>query len=54
RAAKENTASRAVAERLGMSLEGIISRNEKVQDRVLDHAVYALRKSDWQEKRSEK
>ncbi|EHS1184033.1 GNAT family N-acetyltransferase [Vibrio vulnificus] len=54
RAAKENTASRAVAERLGMSLEGIISRNEKVQDRVLDHAVYALRKTDWQEKYSEK
>lgn len=43
-AAKENLASRAVAERLGMTLEGIITRNEKVQDRVLDHAIYGLHK----------
>ncbi|HAS6347226.1 TPA: GNAT family N-acetyltransferase [Vibrio vulnificus] len=50
RAAKENHASRAVAERLGMQLEGIIRRNERVQNRVLDHAVYAISKSEWQAK----
>lgn len=41
-AAVENHSSRQVAERLGMVLEGIITRNEKVGDRVLDHAIYAL------------
>lgn len=42
-AAKENERSRAVCERLGMTLEGIITNAEKVEDRVYDHAVYALR-----------
>lgn len=43
-AAKDNQASRAVCERLGMTLEGTITHAEKVGDRILDHAVYGLYK----------
>lgn len=43
-AAKDNLASRAVAERVGMTLEGIITNAEKVGDRILDHAVYGIKK----------
>ncbi|KDM90398.1 GNAT family N-acetyltransferase [Photobacterium galatheae] len=41
-AAVENQASRAVAERLGMTREGVISRSENLNGRILDHAIYAL------------
>ncbi|UTM56860.1 GNAT family N-acetyltransferase [Photobacterium sp. CCB-ST2H9] len=41
-AAVENQASRSVAERLGMTLEGVISRNENLNGRILSHAIYAL------------
>ena len=41
-AAKENLASRAVCERLNMTLEGTITHAEKVGDRILDHAIYGL------------
>jgi len=40
--ASENKPSRAVCERLGMTLEGIISNAEFVQGRILDHAIYGL------------
>lgn len=43
-AAKENSASRAVCERLGLTLEGIITQKEKIQERILDHAVYGILK----------
>ena len=46
-AAKENKPSRAVCERLGMNLEGILTRREKVGDRILDHAVYGLHKKAY-------
>lgn len=39
-----NHRSRAVCERLGMKLEGVISNDERIGDRVLDHAKYALRR----------
>ncbi|MDW6094408.1 GNAT family protein [Vibrio rhizosphaerae] len=39
--AADNLPSRAVCERLGMTLEGIISHQEKVGDRILSHAIYA-------------
>ncbi|NOH78431.1 GNAT family N-acetyltransferase [Vibrio sp. RE86] len=45
-AAVENTASRNVAERVGMTLEGILTRQEKIGDRVLDHTIYGIQKSD--------
>ena len=43
-AAEENIASRAVIERLGFTLEGIVSRAESINGRVVDHAVYGLSK----------
>ena len=41
-AATENVASRAVCERLGMKLEGIISNSENLNGRIVDHAIYEL------------
>ncbi|RVU83773.1 GNAT family N-acetyltransferase [Leucothrix sargassi] len=41
-AAVDNTASRAVCERLGLMLEGVITNNEKVGERILDHAIYGI------------
>lgn len=46
-AAEENKASRGVCERLNMTLEGIITREEKVGDRTLDIATYGLSRTDW-------
>ncbi len=44
-AAVHNQPSRAVAERIGMTLEGIITRNENINGRIVDHAVYGRLKS---------
>jgi len=44
--AKDNLASRAVCERLNMTLEGTITHAEKIGDRILDHAVYGLYKQN--------
>ncbi|MHA7878926.1 MAG: GNAT family N-acetyltransferase [Saccharospirillum sp.] len=41
-AAVDNLASRKVCERLGFELEGIITRNENLNGKVVDHAVYGL------------
>ncbi|WP_432454898.1 GNAT family N-acetyltransferase [Agarivorans sp. QJM3NY_29] len=41
-AATENLASRAVCERLGLKLEGVISNAENLNGRIVDHAIYAL------------
>ncbi|GAB2646594.1 GNAT family N-acetyltransferase [Vibrio panuliri] len=43
-AAVDNLPSRAVAERCGMTLEGVISNSEKIGERILDHAIYAIHK----------
>lgn len=43
-AAVENIASRKVAERAGMALEGVLTNQEKIGSRILDHAIYGIRK----------
>ena len=40
--ASDNKPSLAVCERLGMTLEGVITNAEFVQGRMLDHAIYGL------------
>jgi len=47
-AAEGNRASRNVCERLGFSLEGIITRAENLNGRIVDHAVYGLSRSAWE------
>ncbi len=44
-AAEGNQPSRSVAERLGMTLEGIITNSESLNGRIVDHAVYGLHKT---------
>ncbi|TKF22019.1 GNAT family N-acetyltransferase [Vibrio genomosp. F6] len=41
-AAEGNKPSRALCERLGFKLEGIISHNENLNGRIVDHAIYGL------------
>ena len=43
-AAEGNAPSRAVCERLGMTLEGIITHAENLNGRIVNHAVYGLHK----------
>jgi ribosomal-protein-serine acetyltransferase len=43
RAAVDNARSRAIPERLGFSLDGVLPNAEVVGGRFLDHAVYAMR-----------
>jgi ribosomal-protein-serine acetyltransferase len=45
--ATENARSRAIPERLGFKLEGIVRGIERLQDRFVDHAMYGLLRSDW-------
>jgi ribosomal-protein-serine acetyltransferase len=45
-AGEENLRSRAVAERLGFRLEGILRETRWVGDRYVSHAVYSLLRSD--------
>ena len=44
--AEDNNRSKAICERLGMQLEGIITNREKVGDRVLSHAIYAIHRTE--------
>lgn len=46
RAAVENTASRAVAERVGFVFEGICRESELIDGRFIDHAVYSVLKRE--------
>lgn len=48
--ATENTKSRAIPERLGFKLEGIIEQNERLYDRFVDHAHYGMLKENWNKK----
>jgi len=47
RAAKENKASRAIAERLGFKKEGMLRQVEWLYDHYVDHIVYGLLKDEW-------
>lgn len=49
-AATENYPSRSVCERLGLTLEGIITQAENLNGRIVDHAVYGLSRKRWLEK----
>lgn len=49
-AAVGNQPSRSVCERLGFSLEGIITRAENLNGRIVDHAVYGLNQAEWAKK----
>ncbi|WP_309479780.1 GNAT family N-acetyltransferase [Brevibacillus agri] len=51
-AATENYRSRAIPERLGFQLEGILRRNEFLYDHFVDHAVYSMLKEEWLARRS--
>ncbi len=44
-AAVENQASRNVAERVGMTLEGVLTNQEKIGERILDHAIYGIHRN---------
>ncbi len=44
--ATENTASRSVPERLGFTLEGIITQTECINGNIYDHAVYGFYKDE--------
>jgi ribosomal-protein-serine acetyltransferase len=52
RAAVENSKSRAIPERLGFTYEGCIRQGEWLYDHYVDHAVYSMLATEWQNKQA--
>lgn len=52
-AATDNRSSRAIAERLGFRLEGRAQQAECLYGRMVDHALYAQTRLDWDRQRLE-
>ena len=48
--AVDNSASRAIPERLGFTQEGILRQSHWITNRYVDHVVYALLAEDWRAK----
>jgi ribosomal-protein-serine acetyltransferase len=45
--AKENEGSRAIAERLGFTQEGILRHSDWLKDRFVDQVVYGMLENEW-------
>ncbi len=54
RAATGNLKSRAIPERLGFSLEGILRCNERLPSGFVDHCVYSMIRDEWERRMREK
>lgn len=52
-AGEANVRSRAVAERLGFQLEGMLRESLRVNDHYVSHAVYGMLKRDWRSRKDE-
>ncbi len=47
RAAEENSRSRAIAQRLGFTQEGVLRDSEWLNDHYVNQTVYSLLKREW-------
>jgi len=54
RCAVENSKSRRIPERLGLTLEGILRSSEKINGRYLDQALYSMIQPEWIDRRTGK